>query len=129
MNKNIFDTKLSLEQYKNIVKNNNGIVIFKLGAQWCNPCKQILPILKKALPQMPPCVTTYVIDIDESHEVFSLFKRYKMSTGIPVICCYYKGNNEIYPDDMVIGAEVDKINDFFKRTFDKGVEIMREKSV
>jgi hypothetical protein len=124
MNKNIIETTLTLNQYKDIIKQNKGIVIFKLGAEWCNPCKYILPILKKSLPQMPLCVTTYIIDVDESHEIFSFYKRNKISSGIPVITCYYRENSTIYPDDMVIGAELDKINDFFKRTFDKAKEIM-----
>lgn len=126
MNQNIIETKLTLSQYKNIINQNKGIVIFKLGAEWCNPCKYILPILKKALPQMPICVTTYIIDVDESHEVFSFYKKNKISSGIPVISCYYKENTTIYPDDMVIGADLDKINEFFRRTFIKAGEIMNE---
>lgn len=126
MNKNIIETTLTLNEYKEIIKQNKGIVIFKLGAEWCIPCKCILPILKKSLPQMPLCVTTYIIDIDDSHEIFSFYKRSKISSGIPVITCYYRENTTIYPDDMVIGAELNKINDFFKRTFDKGKEIMNE---
>lgn len=118
-NPNIIHTNLTAEQYINIIKQNNGIVLFKLGATWCGPCQQILPLLNSALPQMPSSVTSYIIDIDKSPEVFSLFKRRKLSSGVPVVCCYYKDNKEIYPDDMVIGADNGKLNDFFKRTFDK----------
>ncbi len=122
-NPNIIYTDLTAEQYINIIKQNKGIVLFKLGATWCGPCQQILPLLNKALPQMPSSVTSYIIDIDKSPEVFSLFKRRKLSSGVPIVCCYYSDNKEIYPDDMVIGADNGKLNEFFKRTFDKAKTI------
>lgn len=122
-NQNISEVILTAEQYIQLINQNTGIIIFKLGATWCGPCQQILPVLNKALPQMPSCVTSYIIDIDKSPQVFSLFKRRRLSTGVPILCCYYKGNKEIYPDDMVIGADIEKINAFFKRTFEHAKQI------
>ncbi len=118
-NPNIMNANLTADQYINLIRQNDGILIFKLGATWCGPCQQILPVLNKALPQMPSCVTSYIIDIDKSPEVFSLFKRKRLSSGVPIICCYYKENKEVYPDDMVVGADNNKINEFFRRTFEK----------
>jgi hypothetical protein len=44
-----------------------------------------------------------------------------MVNGIPVILSYEKGNNNYIPNDIVVGSDVAKINEFFQRNLQKVV--------
>jgi hypothetical protein len=56
-----------------------------------------------------------IIDIDKCFDVYSYLKSKRMVNGVPVILCYKKGNNNFAPDDIVVGADKNKINEFFIR--------------
>ena len=34
------------DEFQKILNENNGIIILKFGAAWCNPCKLISPYVK-----------------------------------------------------------------------------------
>ena len=99
---------------------NPGVIIIKFGAEWCGPCKKIEEHVKILMNSMPSNVQSYIIDIDDSLEVYSFLKTKKMVKAIPSILAYYKNEEITYiPDDIVIGADVVKINEFFERSFIK----------
>jgi thiol-disulfide isomerase/thioredoxin len=112
-NKSVFQT---------VLDTNPGIVIIKFGAEWCAPCKKIEAHVKILMNAMPSNVQSYIIDIDESLEVYSFLKTKRMVNGIPVILAYYKDNTSYIPDDVIIGADVVKINEFFERSYKKAME-------
>ena len=72
--------------------------------------------------KMPSNVQCYIIDIDNSLEVYSFLKNKKMVNGIPAILAYYSENTSHIPDDVVIGADAVKINEFFERSYKKALE-------
>lgn len=109
--------------FQQALESNPGVIIIKFGAEWCGPCKKIEEHVKILMNSMPGNVQSYIIDIDDSLEVYSFLKNKKMVNGIPVILAYYKNEETTYiPDDVVIGADAVKINEFFERSYIKAME-------
>ena len=98
-----------------LLENNPGLVIVKLGATWCGPCKRIKPVLDGFFASSPDNVLCCDIDVDECMDLYSYFKSKKMVNGIPVILLYKKGNTNFFPDDSITGADPVELDKFFKR--------------
>lgn len=110
--------------FHSALNSNPGIIIIKFGAEWCGPCKKIEEHVKILMNSMPSNVQSYIIDIDDSIEVYSFLKTKKMVKAIPSILAYYKNEETTYiPDDIVIGADAVAINEFFERSFVKANSI------
>lgn len=103
------------QEFLKVLEANPGLVIVKLGATWCGPCKQIAPIVHGFFATSPNDVVCADIDVDESFDLYAYFKSKKMVNGIPVMLCYKKGNATFIPDDSVTGAEPGALDAFFKR--------------
>jgi thioredoxin 1 len=119
-----FSTKLSKEviseianrdTFFHLLKHNPGLIIIKLGAEWCGPCKLIKPVVHGFFASSPPEVVCADIDVDECMDFYSFLKSKKMVNGIPVMLCYKKGNETFIPDDTITGAEPVQMDAFFKR--------------
>ena len=108
--------------FQQAINENPGVMIIKFGAEWCGPCKKIDGHVKLLMGNMQANVQSYIIDIDDSLEIYSFLKNKKMVNGIPAILAYYKENTSHIPDDIVIGADVVKINEFFERSYQKAKE-------
>jgi thioredoxin-like negative regulator of GroEL len=98
-----------------LLEKNPGLIIIKLGASWCRPCKTIKPVVDAFFASSPDNVLCCDIDVDESSDVYSYYKSKKMVNGIPVILCYKKGNIGYIPDDSVTGSDPAQLDAFFKR--------------
>ena len=102
-----------------ILAKNPGIVILKLGATWCGPCKLIAnqahSLMDQIVARYPDRVECCDVDVDESFELYAFLKTKKMVSGIPAILCWKKDNMTFIPDDSVVGANADEINKFFTR--------------
>lgn len=105
----------TVDDFTNLLKQNPGLVFIKFGAEWCGPCKKIAPVIDHAFAQMPSSVQCCELDVDDNLQVYGFLKTKKMINGIPVVLCYYKGNTNYIPDDITVGSDVEKTNDFFKR--------------
>ena len=103
------------EHFSRILTNNPGLVIIKMGASWCKPCRTIKPVVDAFFASSPDNVICCEIDIDESFDVYSYFKNKKMVNGVPVILCFKRGNTGYIPDDSVTGADPGLLDAFFKR--------------
>jgi len=105
----------SRQQFHQLLDKNPGIIVVKLGASWCRPCKTIKPVVDAFFASSPDNVICCDIDVDESYDVYSYFKSKKMVNGIPTLLCYKRGNTGFIPDDSITGADPQGLHEFFKR--------------
>jgi thiol-disulfide isomerase/thioredoxin len=105
-----------------ILNNNKNIVIIKLGAEWCPPCKAIKQTVHKwfeYFTQLNKNIICYDINIDQNTDFVSLLKKNKIISGIPAILVYYKNNKSVFPSDFVGGGNIDDVNMLFNRVINK----------
>jgi thiol-disulfide isomerase/thioredoxin len=116
MNKTILGIE-TLEEFKNILQNNSGLIIIKLGAEWCKPCRNIEPLVNEWFNRLNliNSVQTYLVDIDENLEIYAFLKNKKMLKGIPAILMYKKGNTSYIFDDCVNSSNQNEVDQFFTR--------------
>jgi thioredoxin 1 len=103
------------EDFLRLLINNPGLIVLKMGATWCGPCKRIKPVLDGFFASSPDNVVCCDIDVDECADLYSYFKSKRMVNGIPVILAYKKGNVSYIPDDSVTGADPSQLDQFFRR--------------
>lgn len=94
---------------------NPGLIIIKLGATWCGPCKKIEPLVNDWLRKMPSNVCKCIIDIDENIDLYGFYKKKRVVQGVPTIMAYFEGNDHYIPDDITFGSDPKTTNDFFLR--------------
>jgi len=109
----------NINTFYDYLVNNQGIIIVKFGAEWCQPCKRIDKLVHDSMFFMPDNVQNMILNIDESFELYAYLKNKKMVNGIPALLCFYKGNHTFIPDDSVSGADASQINAFFTRCYIK----------
>jgi thioredoxin-like negative regulator of GroEL len=105
----------SINAFQDLLAKNPGLIIIKFGATWCGPCKKIEPLIDKWFEYLPGLVQCCKIDVDESIELYGFLKSKRRINGIPAVMCYYQGNLNYIPNDMIAGADVDQNNAFFQR--------------
>jgi thioredoxin 1 len=113
---------ITMAQIYDLILNNPGVIILKFGATWCGPCKRIEAQVVDAFSKMPPNVKCFMIDIDESSEIHSFFKKKRIINGVPAILAYFKENKHYIPDEFVSGANPPEINLLFQRCYRKAFE-------
>ena len=115
MSKQVISQIASREAFFTLLQNNPGLIILKLGAEWCGPCKTIKSAVHGFFASSPPEVVCGDIDVDNSFDFYSFLKSKKMVNGIPVLLCYKKSNSTYIPDDIVTGADPQQLHNFFTR--------------
>tara|TARA_B100000035_G_scaffold312685_1_gene324715 strand:+ start:10427 stop:10789 length:363 start_codon:yes stop_codon:yes gene_type:complete len=98
-----------------ILENNPGVIVIKLGAEWCGPCKLIEKEVHDFFENAPSNVLCGDLDVDESFDLYAYLKQKKIVTAIPALLCYRKNNKNFIPDDVLIGADKKELESFFER--------------
>ena len=111
----ILDKIDNVNQFREYLQTNPGLIIIKFGADWCGPCKRIETQVHDWFDHMPATVQCFMVDVDESFEIYAFLKTKKMVNGVPAILCYEKGNVSYIPCDSIIGADKAGIDAFFQR--------------
>ena len=106
-------TLKSRQELQDVLKHNPGIIIIKLGADWCGPCKRIDPIVKEYFNKSGNNCLCITIDIDESLDIFAMYKRYKVLVGVPGLLCYTQDEDSIYPNFVCNTGDPEKVIEFF----------------
>ena len=115
MSKQVISEIPNRDSFFHLLKHNPGMIVIKLGAEWCGPCKQIKNVVHAFFVSSPPEVVCADIDVDKCFDFYSFLKSKKMANGIPLILCYKKGNVTFIPDDSVTGSDAGQLHLFFKR--------------
>lgn len=115
MEKNVITEIPNRQAFMHLLNNNPGLIVIKLGAEWCGPCKTIKHVVNGFFASSPETVVCCDIDVDISFDFYSLLKSKKMVNGIPVLLCYKKGNTTVIPDDSVTGTRASELHNFFMR--------------
>ena len=105
----------SRHDFIDLQKKNPGLIILKLGATWCGPCKRIQPSLNTFFSFCPDTIICCDVDIDESTDLYIYLKSKKMVNGVPAILVYKKNNTSYIPDDSVVGSDLNELNKLFNR--------------
>ena len=105
----------SQQDFKNLLASNPGTIVVKLGAEWCGPCKTIEKEVHTFFKNAPANMKTLELDVDNSFDIYAALKRKKIVTAIPALLLYKKNNRELIPDDVLIGADKDQLQQFFNR--------------
>jgi len=115
MSKQIISEIPNRESFIHLLSHNPGLIVIKLGAEWCGPCKKIKSAVHGFFASSPPEVVCADIDVDQCLDFYSFLKSKKMVNGIPVLLCYKKGNATYIPDDIVTGSDPNELHQFFIR--------------
>lgn len=113
--KSIITEISSRVDFHNLLEHNPGLIVIKLGASWCKPCRLIEADVKRFFASSPPEVLCADIDVDNSPDLYAYLKGKRMVNGIPVLLMYRRGNTSFAPDDFVIGADKAALIAFFQR--------------
>ena len=113
MSKQIISEIADRQAFMTLLQHNPGLIVLKLGAEWCGPCKTIKAAVNGFFASSPPEVVCGDIDVDNSFDFYSFLKSKKMVNGIPVLLCYKKGNSTYIPDDMITGSDPQQLHLFF----------------
>jgi thiol-disulfide isomerase/thioredoxin len=125
MSKTIITEIHNRQAFMELLTNNPGIIVLKLGAEWCGPCKKIKEAVHGFFALSPPEVVCGDIDVDISFDFYSFLKSKKMVNGIPAMLCYKKGNTSWIPDDSVVGSDSTELHKFFTRCGQHLVTILK----
>ena len=71
MNNNIIDVNEADFESKVLEASSNKLVIVDFWAPWCDPCKQLTPILEKIISASPEKILLAKINIDENQQIAS----------------------------------------------------------
>ena len=104
------------------------MLLLKFTADWCKPCQTVAHLCKDAFEKMPDNVIIASIDIDESLDLYMMFKKKRMLTGIPCILSWHplqdRDKERWYiPDDSVLSSSKPDHIGFFQRSAAKAEEI------
>ena len=114
----------SIADFRQILASNPGLVVLKMGAEWCGPCKAVHKIVEEGIAHLPANVQAVVVDIDDSFELYAYLKNKKRVNGIPAFLTWKQGNESDIADDVVLGADPKQVVGFFQRAISLAATMM-----
>ena len=71
----------------NDIINGNDLVLVDFYADWCGPCKMMLPILQEVKTNLKEAVKIIKVNVDQHQDLASHF----MVRGVPTLMLFKKG--------------------------------------
>ncbi|HVT02129.1 MAG TPA: thioredoxin [Thermoanaerobaculia bacterium] len=90
--------EVSEKEFDNLV--GGGIVLVDFGAEWCGPCKAMLPVMRKLSTEYEGKLNVYSVDIDKTP---SLAARHGVMS-VPTMLFFKEGAAV----DRIVGAVSEK---------------------
>ena len=84
----------------NEIINGDKPVLLDFSAEWCQPCKMMVPILKKVSDELGDKVRVLKIDVDKNQEIAQKWQI----QGVPTIMIF-KSGKQLFRQSGVIPAE------------------------
>ena len=78
MSKQVISEIANRDAFFTLLQHNTGLIIIKLGSNWCGPCKTIEKSVHGFFASSPPEVICADIDVDISFDFYSFLKSKKM---------------------------------------------------
>lgn len=128
---NIFDIGESEFNEKVIEASSSGLVIVDFWAPWCEPCKQLTPILEKIINKANGKVSLVKINIDENQTISSQLRV----QSIPAVYAFKNGQpvdafQGVIPEKKIIefiekslGEKINKDNAEFYKSINNLIEV------
>jgi thiol:disulfide interchange protein len=107
------DTISTRHDLAELLKHNQNVVILKLGAEWCGPCKTIEKDVETYMNLMPESMTCMILDVDNCFDLYAYLKSKKIVQGIPCLLAYYKDNTHYAPNEIMKGTNMGELKYFF----------------
>lgn len=90
----------------------NGPVIVDFWAEWCGPCKQLTPLLEKAVTEAGGAVTLVKVDIDKNQMLATQLRI----QSVPTVYAFYQGRPVDGFQGAVPGSEITAFIERLKTT-------------
>ncbi len=65
--------KITMENFQEIVLNSDKPVLLDFWADWCGPCRMVLPIIEEIAKERPD-ITVGKVNVDDEQELAAMFK-------------------------------------------------------
>ena len=75
MSKQVISEIADRQAFMTLLQHNPGLIVIKLGAEWCGPCKTIKPAVHGFFASSPPEVVCADIDVDKSFDCYVIKKE------------------------------------------------------
>ena len=109
----------ALLQAKDTALAQNKVFVVRLTADWCKPCRRLAPYYKSWVAKMDDAVVSLDINIDESLDVYSFFKRKRIVRGIPAVLAWVpdgeEANATYWPNDSVCSGALTEVELMLER--------------
>ena len=90
MSKQVISEIANRDSFFTLLQHNPGLIVIKLGAEWCGPCKVVKPAIHGFFASSPPEVVCADIDVDKSFDFYSFLKSKKMRLFLCICIFLYK---------------------------------------
>jgi len=108
-------TSLHPLEMPQVLQNNVNLVILRLTAAWCGPCKRVEPVIEAWPYRGAEDIAFYNLDIDQNVDIYSFLKSKRRVNGVPAVLCYSRGNISILPDEFVSSGDPKDVARFFDK--------------
>ena len=87
MSKQVISEIANRQAFMTLLQHNPGLIVIKLGAEWCGPCKMMPPILTQIREKLGDKVRLIKIDVDKNPQLASQLNV----SSVPTLAIFHKG--------------------------------------
>ena len=89
-------------------RKKSDFVVIKYGAEWCGPCKKVIPVMEELARNYP---SVYFLDVDVDNGEISEHEDLKDVRTIPHFKFFVNGEKK----REIVGVDLDRLNRYVER--------------